>query len=43
MLMLVLEPEVDALLCQTAADLEVSPEEMASLILSSCLLMSLVR
>lgn len=43
MVVLVLDPDVDALLRQTAADLEMCPEEMASLILSSSLLMSLDR
>lgn len=43
MVTVVLEPEVEDLLRQSAADLEVCPEEMASLILSSSLLMSLAR
>jgi hypothetical protein len=37
----VLEPDLDCLLRQTAADLELSVEEAASVILSSSLLMGL--
>lgn len=40
MVTVVLDPEVDDLLRQVSADLDVCPEEMASVILSSCLLMS---
>ena len=43
MLSLVLDPDVDALLRQTAADLDLTPSQVAEIMLSSSLLMSLTR
>ena len=43
MVTVMLDPDVDALLKQTAADLDVPMEEIASVLLSSALLMSLTR
>jgi hypothetical protein len=38
-----LDPDVDSLLSQMSADLEMSREEMAKVVLESALLMSLAR
>jgi hypothetical protein len=43
MVSLMLDPDVDALLSQVSADLELSRAEVAEIILSSALLMSLDR
>jgi len=43
MLSLVLDPDVDALLRQTAADLDLTPSQVAEIMLSSVLVMSLTR
>lgn len=40
MIALVLDPEADALLSQTAADLDLSRDEMAKVLLESALIMS---
>lgn len=43
MVSVVLEPVVEDLLRQSAADLDLSPEEMAAVLLESSLIMSLAR
>ena len=43
MIALVLDREMDDLLRQTAADLDLSPEEIAKVMLESALVMSLTR
>jgi hypothetical protein len=43
MMMVSLDPDVDALLSQTAADLDLSREETAEIMLSSALVMSVTR
>lgn len=43
MVTLVLDPDVDALLSQVSADLDLSREETAGVVLSSALLLSLTR
>ena len=43
MIALVLDPDVDALLSQTAADLDLSREEIARIMLESALIGSLDR
>ena len=42
-MLVVLDREMDDLLRQTAADLDLSPEEVGKIILESALLMSLSR
>jgi hypothetical protein len=43
MVSVVLDPDVDSLLSQTAADLDLSREDVARIVLESALLMSLAR
>lgn len=43
MVTLVLDPDVDALLSQTSADLDLSREDVAKVLLESALVMSLTR
>jgi hypothetical protein len=43
MVTLVLDPDVDALLSQTASDLDLSRDETARVLLESALVMSLTR
>lgn len=43
MVLVELDPEVDALLRQTAADLEMTPSQIAQVMLESALVMSLTR
>jgi hypothetical protein len=43
MMNVTLDPDVDALLSQTAADLDLSRESVATILLESALLMSLTR
>lgn len=42
-MLLVLDPDVDALLSQTAADLDLSREEIAKVMLESALIMQMTR